>query len=258
MWPHSHTGPSLFPSSVQFSLSVVSNSATTWTPGFPVHHKLPELAQTHVHQVSDVIQPSHPVVLFSSHFQSFPALGSFPVNQFFASGGQNVGVSTSVLPMTIQDWFPLGLTGWISLQFKGLLKSLLQHHSSKASIFWRSTFFMVQISHPYMTTGKTIALTRQTFVGKMMFLLFNMLFRFVLAFLARSKCLLISWLQSPSAVILEPKKIKSVTVSIVFPFKFSRLILKTDVLLSTSYKIHHVYFLMHIINTCNDFCWHTM
>ena len=157
---------------------------------------------------------SSSVVPFS-RLQSFPALRSFPVNQFFASGGQNVGVSTSVLPMTIQDWFPLGLTGWISLQFKGLLKSLLQHHSSKASIFWRSTFFMVQISHPYMTTGKTIALTRRTFVGKVMSLLFNMLFRLVIAFLPRSKRLLISWLQSPSSVILEPPKIKSLTVILI-------------------------------------------
>ena len=97
------------------------------------------------------------------------------------------------------------------------LKSLLQHHSSKASIIQCSVFFMVQLSHPYMTTGKTIALTIQTFVSKVMSLLSNMLSRLVIAFLPRSKRLLISWLQSPSAVILEPKKIKSVTVSIVSP-----------------------------------------
>ena len=97
------------------------------------------------------------------------------------------------------------------------LKSLLQHHSSKASILQHSAFFMIQLSHPYMTTGKTIALTRQTFVSKVMFLLFNMLSMLVIAFLPRNKCLLISWLQSPSAVILEPRKIKSVTVSIVSP-----------------------------------------
>ena len=95
--------------------------------------------------------------------------------------------------------------------------SLLQHHSSKASILLCSAFFIVHLSHPYMTTGKTIALTRQTFVGKVVFLLFIMLSRLVIAFLPRSKCLLISWLQSPSTVILEPKKIKSVTVSIVSP-----------------------------------------
>ena len=99
------------------------------------------------------------------------------------------------------DWFDL-------LAVQGTLKSLLQHHSSKASIFWCSTFFMVRLSHPYMTTGKTIALAIQTFVGKIMSLLFNMLSRFVIAFLPRSKYPLISWLKSPSAVILEPPKIK--------------------------------------------------
>ena len=100
---------------------------------------------------------------------------------------------------------------------QGTLKSLLQHHSSKASILRRSVFFSVQLSHPYMTTGKTIALTRCTFVGKVMSLLFNMLSRLVVTFLLRSKRLLISWLQSPSAVILEPQKIKSDTVSTVSP-----------------------------------------
>ena len=95
------------------------------------------------------------------------------------------------------------------LAVQGILKSLLQHHSSKTSILRPSAFFIVQLSHPYMTTGKTMALTRQTFVGKVMCLLFNTLFRFFIAFLARRKRLLISWLQSPSAVIVEPKKIKS-------------------------------------------------
>ena len=109
------------------------------------------------------------------------------------------------------------MNGLISLQSKGLSISLLQHYSSKASILWQSAFFIVQLSHPYMTTGKTIALTTQTFVGKVMSLLFNMLSRLVIAFLPRSKHLLILWLQSPSAVILEPKKIKSLTVSIVSP-----------------------------------------
>ena len=107
---------------------------------------------------------------------------------------------------------------WLDLlAVQGTLKSLLQHHSSKASILWRSASFTVQLSHPYMTTGKTIALTRRTFVGKVMSLPFNMLSRLVITFLPRSKHLLISWLQSPSTVILEPKKIKSVTVSIVSP-----------------------------------------
>ena len=108
------------------------------------------------------------------------------------------------------DWFDL-------LAVQGTLKSLLEHHSSKASVLRLSAFFIVQLSHPYMTTGKTIALTRQTFVDKVMSLLFNMLSRLVITFLPRSKPLLISWLQSPSAVILEPKKIKSLAVSIVSP-----------------------------------------
>ena len=106
---------------------------------------------------------------------------------------------------------------WLDLAIQGALKSLLQHHSSKASILQFSAFFMVQLSHPYMTTGKTIALTRQTFVGKVTSLLFNMLSRLVITFLPRSKRLLISWLQSPSAVILEAKKMKSDTVSTVSP-----------------------------------------
>ena len=108
------------------------------------------------------------------------------------------------------DWFDL-------LAVQGTLKSLLQHHSSKASILQCSAFFIVQLSHPYMTTGKTIALTRWTLVGKVMSLLFNKLSKMVITFLPRSKCLLISWLQSLSAVILEPKKIKSVIISIVSP-----------------------------------------
>ena len=122
--------------------------------------------------------------------------------------------SALVLPVSIQDSFPLELTGWIPLQSKEL-KSHLQHHSSKASILWQSAFFMVQLSHPYMTTGKTIASIRQTFVGKVMSLLFHMLSRSIIIFIPRSKGLLISWLQSPSAVILEAKKIKSLTISIV-------------------------------------------
>ena len=113
---------------------------------------------------------SSSVVPFSSCLQSFPASGSFQMSQFFASGGQNIRVSTStsVFSMNIQDGFPLGWTGWISLQSRGLSKSLLQHHSSKASILQCSAFFIVQLSHPYMTTGKTIALTRWTFVGQVM------------------------------------------------------------------------------------------
>ena len=132
-------------------------------PGFPVLHQLPELAQTHVHRVSDAIQRSHP--LLSPSPPTFnPASGSFQKSQFFASGGQSIGVSASAsgLPTNIQDLFPLGWTGWISLQSKGL--SSLRHSSSKASVLRLSAFFIVQLSHPCMTTGKTIALTIQIFV----------------------------------------------------------------------------------------------
>ena len=135
------------------------------TPGFPVHHQIPELAQTHVHPVGDVIQPPHPLLPPpSSCLQSFPASGLFLRSQFFTSGGRSIGASASVFPMNGQDCFPLGLTGLISLQ--GTCKSLLQHHSSKASVLQHSAFFMAQLSHPYKTTGKTIALTRWTFVSK--------------------------------------------------------------------------------------------
>ena len=132
------------------------------------------------------------------------------MSHFFASGGQTIGVSASdtFLRMNVQDWFPLGLAGWISFQSKGLSR-VFTHYSAKASILQCSAFFIVQLSHLYMTAGKTIALTRQTFVGQVMSLLFNMLSRFVIAFLPRSKRLFISWLQSPSAVILEhpPNKV---------------------------------------------------
>ena len=126
------------------------------------------------------------------------------MSKFFLSGGQSMGasVSASVFPMCIQDRFPLGLKDFYILAVQGTVKSLLQHHSSKSSILWCS-ILMVQLSHLYITTGKTIALTRWTFVDKVMSLLLNILFRLVITFLPRSKCLLISWLQSPSAMILE-------------------------------------------------------
>ena len=191
------------------------------TPGFSIHHQLPEVTQTPCRTPQN--RWCHPTissfVIPFSCLQSFPASGSFPMSQLFTSGGQSTGVSAlaSVLPMNIQDWFPLALTGWISLQSKGRSQSLLEHHSSKASILQCSAFLIVQISHPYMTTGKTIDLIRWNFVEKVMPLLVNMLPRLVKAFLPRSNPLLISWLQSPSAVILEPPKIKSVTLSIVSP-----------------------------------------
>ena len=140
------------------------------------------------------------------------------MSQFFALGGQSIGVSASasVLPMNIQDWSPLRWTGWNSLQSKGLSR-VFSNTTGQKHILRRSAFFIIQPSHPYLTTGKTIALTRRTFVGKVMSLLFNMLSKLVIAFLPRSKCLLISCPQSPSAVILELPKIKSLTVFIVSP-----------------------------------------
>ena len=146
------------------------------TPGCTVLHYLPEIAQTHVHWDDDAIQPSHPLSSPSppafnlAQHQFFPVLekNSFPMSWFFTSGGQSIGASAlaSVLPKNIQDWFPLGLTGWSLYSPRNSSKSLLQHHNSKASTLWRSAFFMVQFSHPYMTTGKTTALTIWTFVSK--------------------------------------------------------------------------------------------
>ena len=158
---------------------------------------------------------SSSIAPFSFCLQSFPASGSFLMSPLFTSGGQSIGASASVLPMNIQGW-SIRIDGLDLLAVHGTLRSLFQHHSLKASILQHSAFFMIQLSHPYMTTGKIVALSRQTFVGKVMFLLFNTLFRFVIAFLPRSKHLLISWLQSPFAVIWEAKKIKSVTAS-TFP-----------------------------------------
>ena len=161
------------------------------TPGFPVHHQLPELTQTHAHWLGGAIQTSHPLSFPVSHLQSCPASESLQMSPLFSLGGQSNGVSasTSALPMNIQDCFPLGLTSWISLQSKGLSRvfsnTMVQKHQSSA-------FFIVQLSHPYMTTGKTIAFTRENFAGQLMSLLFNTLSRFVIAFLPRSKCLLIS------------------------------------------------------------------
>ena len=137
-----------------------------------------------------------------------PASGSFQMSQFFASGGQSIGVfSFSISPSNEYSGLISFRMDWLDLlAVQGTLKSLLQHHSSKASILQHSAFFIVQLSHPHLTTGKTIALTRWICVAKIMSLLFNMLSRLVITFLPRSKCLLISWLQSASAVILEPRK----------------------------------------------------
>ena len=183
------------------------------TSVFPVHHQLLELTQTQVHCLGDAIQPLHPLpsVFLSIRVFSnvsvlcirWPKYWSF---SFIISPSNEYSGMTSFR----MDWLDL-------LAVQGTLKSLLQHHSLKALILQRSVFIIVQLSHPHMTTWKTIALTRWAFVAKVMSLFFNMLSRLVITFLPRSKCLLISWLKSPSAVILEPKKIKSDTVSTVSP-----------------------------------------
>ena len=176
-------------------------------PGFPVQHQLLKPTRTHVHSVGDSIQPSHPL---SSPFP--PALnlsqhqGLFHESVLHIKWPKCWSFSFSISPSNEysglisfrMDWF-------ILLAVQGILMNLLRYHSSKASIFPRSAFFMVQLSHPYMTIGKTIALAKWIFFDKVISVLFNMLSRLVIAFLPRSKCLLISWPQSPSAVILEPK-----------------------------------------------------
>ena len=177
-------------------------------PGLPVHQQLQEFTQTHVHRVGDAIQTSHPLLSPSP-----PAPNPSKHQGLFQWVNSSHEVA-KVLEFQPQhqsfQWTPRLVSfriDWLDLlAVQGTLKSLLQQHSWKASIFWHSAFFTVQLSHPYMTTGKTIALTRQTFVGKVTSLLLNMLSRLVITFLPRSKCVLISWLQSPSAVILEPKK----------------------------------------------------
>ena len=177
-------------------------------PGSPVLHYLPEFAQIHVHWVSDAI-----CYVILCYFllllpSVFPSIKVFLMSQLFPSGGWSIGASAlaSVLSVNIQDWFSFGVDWFDLLAVQGTLKSLIQHHSLKVSILRHSAFFMVQLSHPYMTTGKTTALTIQTFVGKVKSLLFNILSRFFITSLPRSECLLILWPQSPSAVILEPRK----------------------------------------------------
>ena len=172
-------------------------------PGLAVHQQLPELTQTHVHWVGDAIQPSHPL--------SSPI---FPSTRVFSNElalhirwPDYWSFSFSISPFNEHPGLISFRMDWLDLlAVQGTLKSLLQHHNSKASVLQHSAFFTVQLSRPYMITGKTIALTRRTFVGKVMSLLFNMLSRLVITFLSRSKRLLISWLQSPSGVILESKK----------------------------------------------------
>ena len=209
--------------SVQFSRSIMSNSLQP----HELEHTRPPCpsptpgAHANPCPLSRWCHPtiSSSVVPFSPCSQSFPASVSFPMSQLFASGGQSIAVSasTSILPMNTQDWFPLGWTGWISSQSKGLSRVF-----SNTAIR-KHQFFSAQLSsqsnshiHTWLTTGKTIALTRRTFVDNVMSLLLNILSRLVITFLPRSKRFLISWLQSPSAAVLEPKKIKSATVSTVY------------------------------------------
>ena len=205
-------------SSVAHSSPTLSDHMNCSTQGLPVHHQLPESTQTHVHWVSvipsNLLILCHPLLFLPSIFPSIRVFSSesalFIRWPKYWSFSFNINPSNeySGLIFFRMDW-------WDLLAVQGTLKSLLQHHSSKASILQRSAFFTVQFSHPYMTSGKTIALIRWTFVGKVISLLFNMLSRLVIDFLPRNKRLLISWLQSPSAVILEPPKIKSATVSTV-------------------------------------------
>ena len=180
------------------------------TPGFPVLHHFLEFAQTHVHWVGAAIQPFHPLSSPSPAFNLTQHQGLF---QWVDSSHQVAKVLELQLQCQSFQWVfrtDFLLIDWFDLlSVQGSLRSLLQHYSSKASILQHSAFFIVQLSHPYMTTGKTIALTIQTFIYKVMSLLYNTLSRFVIAFLPRSKRLLILWLQSPATVILEPKKIKS-------------------------------------------------
>ena len=211
-------------STLQFS-SVAQSCRTLcdpmdWNmPGFPIHHKLPELTQTHVHlsvMSSNHLILCHPLLLPPSIFPSISVFSNESALRI--RWPKYWSFSFSIRPSSEYSGLIFFGMDWMDLlAVQGTLKSLLQHHSSKASILRHSALFILQLSHPYMTTGKTIALTRRTFVGKVMSLLFNMLSRLIITFLPRSKCLLISWLQSPSAVILEPNNIKSAPVSTVFP-----------------------------------------
>ena len=193
------------------------------TPRLPVHHQLPEFTQTHVpNWVGDAIHPSHPLsspsppVLNRSHHQ-----GLFQMLALRNRWPKYWSFSFSISPSKEHPGLISFQMDWLDLlAVQGTLKSLLQHRSSKSSILRHSAFYTVQLSHPYMTTGKTRALTRRTFVDKARSLLFNMLSRLVITFLPRSKGLLISWLQSPSAVILEPPKNKVWHCFHCFPIYF--------------------------------------
>ena len=178
-------------------------------PGFPVFHHFLEIAQTHVHRVGDTIQPSHPLSSPSPPAFNLSQLQEFPLESvLWIRWPKYWSFNFSISPSNEYSRLISFRMDWLDiLVVHRSLKSLLQHHSLKASILWHIAFFIVQLSHPYMTTGKSIALIRWTFVGKTMSLLSNMLFRLVITFLSRSNYLLISWILSPCAVILERKKI---------------------------------------------------
>ena len=188
-------------------------------PGLPVHHQLPEFTQTHIHQVSDAIQASHPLLSLFLLPSIFPSIRVFSNESVIRIRWPKYWIfSFNISPSSEYSGLISFRMDWLDLlAVQGALKSLLQHHSSKASILWCSAFLIVQLSYLYMTTGKNIALTTWIFVDKVISLLLNMLSRLVITFLPRSKHLLISWLQSPCAVILEPRKIKSAIVSTVCP-----------------------------------------
>ena len=175
-------------------------------PGLSVHHHLPEFTQTHVHRIGDAIQPSllcRPLFFLTPIPPSIRVLSS--ESTLHIRWPKYWSFSFSIIPSKEHPGLISFRTDWLDLlAVQGTVRSLLQHHSSDASIFWHSAFFTVQLSHPYMTTGKTIALPRRTLVGRVMSLLLNILSRLVITFLPRSKRLLMSWLQSPSAVILDP------------------------------------------------------
>ena len=178
------------------------------TPGFPVHHQLLEFTQTHVHQICDAIQPSHSLLSLSPpSFNLTQHQGLFQWSVLRIRWPKYCSFSFSTSPSNEYSGLFSFRIDWLNLlAVQGTFKSLLQHQNSKASILQHSAFFILQLSHPYMTIGRTMAGTRWTFVVKVMSLLFNILSRFVITFFPRSKPLLISWLQSPSAVILGPKK----------------------------------------------------
>ena len=206
--------------SVFFRLSSVRLFATPWTRAHQAC--LSNIKSQTLLKLSESVMPSnhlilsHPLLLLPSIFPSIRIFSSesafcirWPKYWSFSFCIRTSNGLSGLISFRM-DWLDL-------LAVQGTRKSLLQHHSSKASIFWHSAFFIDQLSHPYITAGKSVALTRRTFVGRVMFLLLNMLSRLVIAFLSRSKRLLLSWLQSPSAVILEPPKLNYVTVSIVSP-----------------------------------------